>query len=313
VERVIVIGAGLGGLAAACRLAKDGRRVTVIERNEAPGGKVNLVESGGFRFDTGASLLTMPQVFEELFSYCGRDLSAYLDLVELDPICRYSWQDGTALDTSANIEDTAEGIASISPADADEFRHYLRKSREKYEIAERTFLSRSLNELPQLLRPANLPDLFRISTLSTLAGYNARHFESPKIRQLFDRYATYNGSSPFSAPATFALIPWVEFGLGAWYPKGGIYQIPSALRKLAEEMGAEFRLGEDVKEIVVHNGRAAGVRLDAETLEADAVVCNADAVWIRPPSRYFEEVQPARPPQHILLGRLQSGVRGDLS
>jgi len=104
---------------------------------------------------------------------------------------------------------------------------------------------------------------------------------------LFDRYATYNGSSPFSAPATFALIPWVEFGLGAWYPKGGIYQIPSALRKLAEEMGAEFRLGEDVKEIVVHNGRAAGVRLDAETLEADAVVCNADAV-----SAYGELIRP---------------------
>jgi phytoene desaturase len=278
VKEVIVIGAGLGGLAAACRLARDGSRVTVVERNKSAGGKVNLVESNGFRFDTGASLVTMKHVFEELFEYCGKDIRDYLDMVALDPICRYRWSDGTTLDTSTDLEATKGDIEKISPTDAGRFAAYLEDSKQKYEIAERTFLAKSLNDLPRLLTLRNIPDLFRISSLSTLAKHNSRHFSSPKLRQLFNRYATYNGSSPYSSPATFALIPYVEFGLGAWYPKGGIYEIPTQITRLARELGVEFRFGEEVKEIVVHEGIARGVRLKDGNLQADAVVANADAV-----------------------------------
>ncbi|HUF02935.1 MAG TPA: phytoene desaturase family protein [Aridibacter sp.] len=277
-KKVVVIGAGLGGLSAACRLAREGYEVTVVEKNAGPGGKVNIVRAGGFSFDTGASLVTMMHVFEELFEYCGEGLSDHLQFVPLDPICRYFWQDGTTLDTSNDIKRTEKGIASFAPEDAKALAGYLEHSKRKYEIAERTFLSRSLNDLPKLLTPSNLPDLLRISSTRTLASHNSKYFRSKKIRQLFDRYATYNGSSPYKAPATFALIPHVEFGLGAWYPKGGIYGIPSAIEELARKMGVDFRYSEPAEEIVIENGRASAVRTSKGVLEADAVVANSDAV-----------------------------------
>ena len=268
-----------GGLAAACRLAALGYDITLVERNAAVGGKVNRVEKNGFSFDTGASLVTMKHVFEELFTDCGRDINDYIDFVELDPVCRYRWSDGTQFDAASGIEPAIQEIKTVFPGEESAFERFVSDSRSKYEIAERTFLAKSLNELPQLLKPSYLPDLFRISSLNTLHKHNSRYFKSTKLQQLFDRYATYNGSSPYRTPATFALIPWVEFGLGAWYPRGGIYTIPRALRRLAEGLGVVFRFGSSVSEIVVRDGEAAGVVLDDGTsIETDVVVCNADAV-----------------------------------
>lgn len=277
-KKIVIIGAGLGGLSAACRLARDGHEVTVVERNSGPGGKVNFFKNEGFSFDTGASLVTMHHVFEELFEYCGEDIAEHLQLQELDPICRYFWRDGTRLDTSRDLRKTEEGIAAFAPEDARKFRTYLSESKKKYEISERTFLARSLNELPRLLTPRNIPDLFRISSTKTLDRYNSGFFSSKKVRQLFDRYATYNGSSPYLAPATFALIPWVEFGLGAWYPEGGIYRIPKAIESLAMKLGVEFRYGEKVERIEISSGRVVGVTTGKGSHDAEIVVANSDAV-----------------------------------
>ncbi|MEZ5428912.1 MAG: phytoene desaturase family protein [Pyrinomonadaceae bacterium] len=278
-EKAIIIGAGLGGLAAACRLAKAGLAVTVLEKNERSGGKVSLIEADGFRFDTGASLLTMPSVFDELFEFCGRRTEDYLALERLDPICRYFWPDGVGFDASSDLKKTEREIEKIEPADVEGFRKYLADSRVKYEIAERTFLSKSLNRLPRLLTPGNLPDLLRISGWKTLDKHNRKYFRSEKLRQLFNRFATYNGSSPYRTPAVFALIPHVEFGLGAYYVRGGIYRIPSALEKLATDLGVEFRFDSEVKEILIEGGRARGVRFeDGRALEGDFVISNADAI-----------------------------------
>lgn len=278
-KKIIVIGAGLGGLSAACRLARDGHEVTVVEKNGGPGGKVGFTGSGGYSFDTGASLVTMRHVFEELFEYCGEDLAEHIDLRPLDPICRYFWKDGTRLDTSTDTRRTETAIAAFAPDDAKALGQYLDDSRRKYEISERTFLSTSLNDLPKLLTPANVPDLFRISSTRTLDRHNSDFFRSAKIRQLFNRYATYNGSSPYKVPATFALIPHVEFGLGAWYAMGGIHSIPLAIERLAREQGANFKYSEPVEEIIVSEGRVRGVRTAAGQIEADAVVANSDAIY----------------------------------
>ena len=282
-KKIIIIGAGLGGLAAACRLAKKGFSVTVLEKNETVGGKVNAVESGGYKFDTGASLVTLPHIFEELFEFCGEKLEDYLTFEKLEPICRYFWSDGTVFDASQSIEKTEEQISRIAPEDVGNFRKYLADAKRKYEIAERTFLSKSLNELPELLTPKNFPDLLKISSLKTLDKHNAGYFKSEKMRQLFNRFATYNGSSPYKIPATFALIPFVEFGFGAWYARGGIYEIPKALEKLALELGVEFLFDSNVEKIFVENGRATGVKLandldDEDFLFADIIISNADAV-----------------------------------
>lgn len=278
-DSVIVIGAGLGGLAAAVRLAARGLRVTILEKNDNVGGKVNIHRAAGYTFDTGASLLTMRHVVEELFECAGRRLEDYLTIEPLDPICRYRWPDGATLDASIDLARTEREIARIAPGDVENFRRFLDDARRKYEVAERTFLSHSLNDLPKLLRPRYARDLAALSTLRTLDAHVRRYFRSPHLRQLFDRFATYNGSSPYRAPATFALIPHVEFGLGAWYVRGGIYELPRALARLAVEFGVEIRTGAEVVKILFEHGRACGVELkDGEAQRCEAVVANSDAL-----------------------------------
>jgi phytoene desaturase len=277
---VIIIGAGLGGLAAAIRLAKRGVSVTVLEKNATPGGKVNIHRAAGYSFDTGASLLTMRHVLADLFSSANRSVDDYLEIIPLDPICRYRWPDDVTLDASTNLEKTEREIKRIaSVRDVEGFRRFLIDARRKYEVAERTFLAYSLNDLPKLLRPRYARDLAAISSWRTLDAHVRRYFRSPHLQQLFNRFATYNGSSPYRIPATFALIPYVEFGLGAWYVRGGMYALPLALVRLAEELGVSVRTGVEVEKILIEHGRARGVQLiSGETLRCDAVLVNADAV-----------------------------------
>ncbi len=266
-EKIIIIGAGLGGLSAAIRLAKSGFDVTVLEKNETVGGKVNFVEADGYKFDTGASLLTMRHVFEELFTFAEKRLDDYLDLTALDPICRYFWTDGITLDASQDVQKTENEIRKFAPQDVENFRNYLSDSENKYAIAEKTFLARSLNDLPHLLRPKYLKDLLAISSLKTLDAHNKNYFQSPKLQQLFNRFATYNGSSPYQTPATFALVPFVEFGLGAWYVRGGIYEIPKALAKLAREFDVKIRTNCAVEKIIIENKKAVGVKRTARFIK----------------------------------------------
>jgi phytoene desaturase len=278
-KKIIIIGAGLGGLSAAIRLAMSGFAVTVLEKNANAGGKVNLVEAGGYKFDTGASLLTMPHVLRDVFEFAGKRLEDYLEIVPLDPICRYFWSDKTRFDASNDLQKTEREIERIEPRDVESFQKYLADSKRKYEIAGRTFLAHSLNDLPRLLRPKFLKDLFAVSTMKTLDAHNRKYFSSVKLQQLFNRFATYNGSSPFQTPATFALIPFVEFGLGAWFVKGGMYEIPKALEKLARELGVEFRFDAEIEKILIEKGKAVGVKLkNGEHLRSDLVVANSDAV-----------------------------------
>jgi phytoene desaturase len=307
VKKIIIIGAGLGGLSAAVRLAKSGFSVTVLEKNETVGGKVNFVEADGYKFDTGASLLTMKHVLEDVFSFAGRELKDYLDIAPLEPICRYFWSDETRFDASTDIQKTENEIANLEPQDVENFRKYLADSKQKYEIAERTFLAKSLNDLPELIRPKYLKDLLKISTLKTLDKHNEKYFKSEKLQQVFNRYATYNGSSPFETPATFALIPFVEFGLGAWYVRGGMYEIPKALARLANELNVEIKTNCEVEKIITKNGKAVGVKVNDEILSADFIVSNADAIetyrnLLPPENKKFQDREPSCSGFVLLLG-----------
>jgi phytoene desaturase len=278
-KKIVVIGAGLGGLSAAIRLVKRGFSVSVVEKNETVGGKVNFWEKNGYSFDTGASLLTMPHVFRDLFEFAGKRLEDYLELVPLEPICRYFWADGMTFEALTDLQKTESEIARVEPLDVEGFRRFIADSRRKYEVAERTFLAHSLNELPRLLRPKYFKDLLAISSLHTLDSHNRKYFRSAKLQQLFNRFATYNGSSPFKVPATFALIPYVEFGFGAWSVRGGIYQIPKVLANLARELGVEFQFNAEVEKILVEKQKAVGVKLkNGEIINVDFIVANSDAI-----------------------------------
>jgi phytoene desaturase len=308
-KNAIIIGAGLGGLSAAIRLAKKDFSVIVLEKNETVGGKINIVEAGGYKFDTGASLLTMRHVLEELFVYAGKRLEDYLEIVALEPICRYFWTDGTRFDASQNLQKTESEIERMETrAEVENFRKFLADAKRKFEVSKKTFLAHSLNDLPSLLRPKYLRDLLAISSTRTLDAHVKSYFRSPKLRQLFNRFATYNGSSPFQVPATFALIPYVEFGLGAWYPKGGMYEIPKALATLASELNVEIKTGCEVEKILVRDKKAVGVRLEnGDELKSDFVIANSDAVetyrnLLEAKNKRIENLEPSCSGFVLLLG-----------
>jgi len=283
VKHVVVVGAGFGGLAAAIHLRRRGARVTVLEKNDHLGGKVDQWSAGGYRFDTGPTLLTMPDVVRDVFSAAGVRLDDHLELVRLDPLCRYRFADGSMLDASDDPAVMESRVAAFSPADAGSYRRFLEHAERVYGAAAEPFLFTPFGSLRarELVRNARMaPAVLRLDAFRTLHRAVASFFRDPRLRQLFDRFATYNGSSPYLAPATLAVIPYVEFHFGGWYVRGGMARLASALGDAARSAGAEIRTGTAVERIESASGMVSGVRLaGGERIAADAVVCNADAMY----------------------------------
>lgn len=276
--RAAVVGAGLGGLAAAIRLAAAGFEVDVFEAGSDPGGKAAERRLGPYRFDTGPSLLTLAPVFDQLFEAAGRRRSDFLTFTPLDPVAEYFWP-GERLSAPGSPEGLARAFATRGwAAEADTLR-WFEQTRRLWELAGPLFLSRSLHDGATWRSPETWAILFRAGSLD--AGRSLRQaleaqFSEPKVRQFFGRYATYNGSDPRRMPATFAMIPWVEFGLGAWSVGEGIHAIPRALHRVAADLGVSFHFSTPVRTLVHERGRVTGLRVRRETQDFDLVVSNAD-------------------------------------
>lgn len=280
-KTVALVGAGIGGLAAAARLAHAGARVTVFEQADQAGGKAASTTLGGYRFDTGPSLFTLPEVFRAFFERLGRNPDEFLQPIPLAPLCGYEFADGTRLDSYSDRARFAAELEAAGVAQAAELEAYLERSARLWEWAGELFLTRSLHEPATYTSRRGLKALLnaaRLSPFASLHAANARAFSDPRAAQLFDRYATYNGSSPFRTPATMRIIPHVEYAFGGYALKGGIVALPRALERVARECGAEFRLGARVERIAVENGRCRGVEAGGEFFPADVVVSNADVL-----------------------------------
>lgn len=284
---IVVVGAGLGGLAGAISLAASGHHVRVFEKNATVGGKVAQLEAGGFRFDLGPSLLTLPDVFRELFAEAGSDFDSEVPLQRLAMLCRYRFADGSALDLPDGLEAQLEAIHAFSPCETDAWRRFAVRVGEVYDAASEPFMRRPFGDLAGMKGAAGramLRQLPRVLSPRSLDGLAGRFFKDPRLRQLIGRFATYNGSTPFRAPATFAIIAHVEHALGAFHPVGGMRRIVEAEVALAERLGVEMSVNEPVSEIVLRDRRAVGVRLaSGAVIDADAVLVNADATtsWER--------------------------------
>jgi phytoene desaturase len=277
-----IIGAGVGGMAAGIHLAARGWQVQIFERNARVGGKLNLVEQDGWRFDTGPSLLTMPDVVRDLFATAGVALDDALDLVPLDPICRYVYPDGIIFEAPADIEQMQAAISEFSERDAENFPKFLDYGRRVYDLTAESCLFSDQGDFSKggsaLLRRLNRPlDLARVVAPRSLHALVAHHFRDPHMRQIFDRYATYNGSSPYRAPAVYAIIPYVEYSRGAWYPRGGMYRLAEALSALLAKVGAQVHTETPVRAITCGSVGASGVELvGGEIVPADVVISNVD-------------------------------------
>ena len=277
-----IVGSGIGGIAFAIRMQLMGHAVTVFEANEEAGGKLGQLQLAGYRFDTGPSLFTMPQLVDELFELAGKNPRDYLNYQRLPEICSYFWEDQTRLKTVEDASETAKLMAEALQEDATNISQYLKDAGTKYNIISDLFLDDSLHKLSTwtskkaMLGYANLHQL---GLFQTMHQAHKKRFKNPKTVQLFDRYATYNGSDPYQTPATLSIIPHLEYNLGAYFPKGGMIEIPQALVRLAKDLGVKFHLNEAVEKIRTTGNIANGIVTKKASYDFDFVASNAD---IRP-------------------------------
>ncbi len=279
-ERVIIVGAGIGGLTCAALLAAQGLDVTVIEAASSPGGKMRQIDG----IDAGPTVFTMREVFEEIFVAANGSLSDHIKLVAADTLARHHWPDGSSLDLFADAARSQTAIGDFAGAEAARgYRSFQAEAKRIYGIVETPFMKSEKAGPFGLARRVGLTrigDMLAIKPMTPMWKAIGAHFADPRLRQLFGRYATYSGSSPFAAPATLMLIAHVEAS-GVWLVEGGMAQLAKGLATLAGRAGARFRYGAPVAEIAIDNGRVAGVCLaSGERLRADRVIVNADPAAI---------------------------------
>lgn len=279
--RAIIIGAGIAGIATAIRLAVKGYAVQVFEANSYPGGKLSQIEHNGYRFDAGPSLFTMPHYIDELFELAGHHPRKEFNYQKLDTLCNYYYPDGTAFTAYADEDKLAAEIAVHTSEEEASIKRYFKNSAAIYAITDHVFLQRSLHRLKNYLRWHTVKSVLRlprIDALRTMHRANQSFFADKRLVQYADRFATYNGSNPYQAPATLNVIPHLEQHFGAYFPQGGMYSITTALVKLAESLGVQFKYDSPVDEIVLEGLKAKGIKLKDRFIEADVVVSNMD-VW----------------------------------
>jgi phytoene desaturase len=277
--KALVIGAGIGGIASALRLRKKGYQVTVIEVNDYAGGKLHAIEQDGYRFDLGPSLFTMPHFIDELFELFDKEPTEYFNYHRKETICNYFWEDGHEFSATSKFEDFIAQASLRFNEPAENIENYLKKNKKKYELTASLFLEKSLHKASTYLSKQTLKSILSISSLdidSSLNSTNERHFKNPKLVQLFNRYATYNGSSPYKTPGIMSMIPHLEMHYGTFYPKGGMHQISQSLYTLALDQGVVFKFNETIERIKVEGKKAVGAVSSKTEYNADVVVTNMD-------------------------------------
>jgi phytoene desaturase len=319
---VAIIGGGVGGLAAALRLAAAGLRVTLLEKNERVGGKLNLWEAPHpsrsndrpFQFDTGPSLLTLPFVFEELFHSIGETLEDHLELIRLDPIARFQWADGSRFELRSTFEETLAELERFAPDQSAGWRAMFGRGESIWDLSAELFLYHSPEQAlrgdgfdpRRALSMLTVP--LRIGMFNRFSSLIDRHISNQKLREVLYQYATYSGASPFKAPATLAVIPFAEQQFGGWYPRGGMYRIAQVLEKLAIARGVEIRTSCAVSSVMIENATAGGVKLqNGEEVRSDFVLANSDVVYTY---RQLIDAKHRRRYDNPTLDRIEAGGSG---
>lgn len=276
----IVIGAGVGGLSAAVRLAGQGFRVTVLEQGKRAGGRCGQVSFDGFTFDTGPTLLLMPEVLEETFASVGRRASDYVELTRCDPNYRIHFREGEPLTFSTDLTAMARQLEGVEPGAFGRYLEFLRAGEHQYRVSLERFVGRNFDSVLQFLAPGTLREVFKVKAHKNMYAEVSRYFGDDRLRAALTFQTMYLGISPYESPAVYGLLPYTELAVGIWFPKGGLYAVPKALEQVGRELGVTYRYQTPVRRILVEGEKSSGVELvDGTRLEADVVVCNADLPW----------------------------------
>jgi len=282
-KKAAVIGSGIGGLAAAIRLGVKGYEVSVFEKNPKPGGKLGEFTKNGHRFDTGPTLFTLPELMDELFELAGYSVHSRFHFSKLAISCKYFYENGKVLTAWADREKFIQECTEKLNEKPENILKHLHKAEKIYQITSDIFIFNSLHKLKNFIRWKVLKSfmqIHRIRFYRSMHRDNECNFTSPELVQLFDRYATYNGSNPYKAPATLNIIAHLENNLGAFFPEKGMYSIVQALYELALEQKVNFRFGSTVSEITVENNTATGITINGETHPFDLVISDADVGYV---------------------------------
>ena len=306
-KRCVVIGAGVSGIAAAIRMRNKGYQVTVFEANSFPGGKCSTETKDGYRFDMGPSVFTMPQYVDELFMLSGKNPRDHFNYIPLDPVYKYFFEDGSTLDAYHGKERFAEQLSAKTKDTKEDILKYLDKTEVIYNLTDEVFLKNSLHRLKNFFTwpvVKGILNFGKIGAFDTMNGANKKAFKDPRLVQIFNRYATYNGSSPYLSPATLNVIAHVEIVKGAFYPEGGMFSITSSLVQLAKDIGVQFKFSTAVREILIENKKVTGIRTDAGSEFFDVVISNMDVY------NSYKKLMPAvkRPAKTLDQPKSSSGI-----
>lgn len=281
-KKAIIIGSGIGGMAVAIRLAVMDFDVMVFEKNEVPGGKLSAFKKNGYQFDAGPSLFTQPQNIEELFLLAGLSIEKYFSYQPVNIACKYFYENGKIINAYTNTEKFALELQQKVNENPNAVKQYLQQSEKLYNNVGTVFLNHSLHKLKTWLHQRVICALKAVKftyLFDSLNKYNSHQFSAPETVQLFNRFATYNGSNPYKAPAMLSLIPHLEQNQGAFYPVGGMISITKALYDLAVAKGVRFYFNTPVQKIIHQNGRVKGVIAGDNVIDAAIVVSNADVYF----------------------------------
>jgi phytoene desaturase len=277
----LVIGAGLGGIATAARLARAGFNVKVLEKNEAPGGRCSQIIRDGHRFDIGPTLLLMPEIFAETYTALGERMEDHLELRRIDPTYQLRFEDGAQLALTSNLNTMQAQLEAIEPGSFGGLLRYLVEGQEAYHLCLQRFVGRNFYHLLDYFSLQNLPLLFKLKALVKHYDNIGHYFQDPHLKAAFTFQNMYLGLSPFDAPATYSLVQYTELADGVWFPIGGMYRVIESLVWLAEAQGVQFLYNTPVQRIVVDGNHATGVVLqDGSLLRADVIVANADLPYV---------------------------------
>lgn len=304
---IVVVGGGIGGMAAALRLRAAGHEVTIVEQRTELGGKLAELRRDGYAFSIGPSLLTWPEVLDELVAVAGERLADLVDLVPLEPVARYRFADGAGFDARTSAEETAAEVDAMAPGEGAAWLRHLAWAKDCWRASLGSFFAGPIDRLSDFAAGTGQPgDAFKVDPLRTLAGRARRSFADPRLRMYAARYATYSGSDPFRAPAALGCTPYLEHAHGAWYVRGGLVRLRDALAGLLRSTGVEIRTGTRVRRIDVTDGRVRAIRVEGgERVAADVVVCDVDA------ERLYGSLLPT-PSMHRRVRRLGRSSSGFL-
>lgn len=277
-KKVIVVGAGVAGLASAIRLQHAGYQVELYEKEATPGGKMNRIELDGYTFDLGPSIVMMPELYREIFQHCGRNPDDYIPMQKLDPMYRAYFGDipHTPFDISSDLTEMTKTIEAINEADTEGFFQYLYEIYKRFRIAKHDILQRPFRQQRDFYNLPMLTKALKLKTFDTADHFIGKYIKSERLKQLISFQTLYIGISPYQGPSFYTMIPMIQFLYGVWFIKGGMYTMALGMEKLFKELGGDIFYNKNVQEICIDRQQATGIIVGDEKVSADFVMCNAD-------------------------------------